>query len=67
MWLLAPQQPFDQCDQVEEERAAAQSRASNKDVNPVRLGSGRAARSKGFGFSFKIGSGLGWFLSVPLE
>ena len=64
---LRRQQQFDQFDQVEEERAAAQSRASNEDVNLVRLGSGRAARSKGFGVSSKVGSGAGGVLSVPLE
>ncbi len=61
--------------QVEEERAAAQSRASSKDRSLVRLGFGRAARSlatnvgvpKRFGVTFKVGSVVGWFLSVPLE
>ncbi len=52
---------------VEEERAAAQSKASNEDVNLVRLDPGRAARSKGFGLRVKVWSGLAWFLSFPLE
>ncbi len=34
------EQQFDQYDQVEEERGRAQSRASNKDVNLVRLDAG---------------------------
>ena len=34
---------------VEEERAAAQSRASNKDDSSLRLGSGHDPRSKAFG------------------
>src|SRR5438309_11494925 len=45
---ISPQreQQFDLYDQVEEELEAAQSRASNKDVNLFRLDSGRASRSK---------------------
>jgi hypothetical protein len=38
--------PFDQCDQLEEELEAAQSKASNGDVNLVRLGNGHTSRSK---------------------
>ncbi len=54
--------------QVEEERAAAQSKASNKNSSLVRLDGGRTARSKAFGLTFKVvGSVVGWFLSVPLE
>ena len=62
-WASAP---FDQCDLLEEELEAAQSKASNKDAIPFfRLGNGRASRSKAVSLNQVVS--LVWFLSVPLE
>ncbi len=60
------EQQFDQCDLLEEELEAAQSKASNKDtVTFFRLGNGRASRSKAVSDNQLVS--VSCFLSVPLE